>query len=79
MCPVIEQFLNFNNLLQELLALGEQIGSVGTGLSEEFIQKNLKIRTFASSAACVNVEDETSLKKQMNFCVICQVCLLIPY
>ncbi|KAI3466076.1 hypothetical protein Pfo_022739 [Paulownia fortunei] len=57
---------------EELLALGEQIGSVGTGLSEEFIRKNLKIRTFTSSAACLNLEEETCLDQQINFCVICQ-------
>ncbi|KAL8510152.1 hypothetical protein ACS0TY_017104 [Phlomoides rotata] len=58
---------------EELLALGEQIGSVGTGLSEEFIHKNLKTRTFESTAACTNLEDATSPKQQMNFCVICQM------
>ncbi|KAI3457406.1 hypothetical protein Pfo_014069 [Paulownia fortunei] len=58
---------------EELLALGEQIGSVGTGLSEEFIQNNLKIRNFTSSPACINVEDSICHDQQtINFCVVCQ-------
>ncbi|KAK6132812.1 hypothetical protein DH2020_033455 [Rehmannia glutinosa] len=57
---------------EELLALGEQIGSVGTGLPEEFVRDNLKVRTFSSSATCFNLEEETCLNQQINFCVICQ-------
>ncbi|KAK4398344.1 putative E3 ubiquitin-protein ligase ZFP1 [Sesamum angolense] len=58
---------------EELLALEEQIGSVGTGLSEEFIQNNLKTRTFTSSPASVNLEDPTCHDQQkINFCVVCQ-------
>ncbi|XP_011098261.1 probable E3 ubiquitin-protein ligase HIP1 [Sesamum indicum] len=57
---------------EELLALGEQIGNVGTGLSEEFIQNNLKIRNFTSSTADLNLEDDTCLDQQIDFCVICQ-------
>ncbi|KAL0406762.1 UNVERIFIED_CONTAM: putative E3 ubiquitin-protein ligase ZFP1 [Sesamum latifolium] len=57
---------------EELLALGEQIGNVGTGLSEEFIRNNLKIRTFTSSTADLNLEDDTCLDQQIDFCVICQ-------
>ncbi|KAL0306551.1 UNVERIFIED_CONTAM: putative E3 ubiquitin-protein ligase ZFP1 [Sesamum radiatum] len=63
---------------EELLALGEQIGSVGTGLSEEFIQNNLKTRTFTSSPASVNLEDPTCHDQQkINFCVVCQVLYVI--
>ncbi|PIN20888.1 hypothetical protein CDL12_06444 [Handroanthus impetiginosus] len=58
---------------EELLALGEQIGSVTTGLPEEFIQNNLKTRTFTSSSACLNLQDTTSPDRQkINFCVVCQ-------
>ncbi|KAG8386373.1 hypothetical protein BUALT_Bualt03G0142100 [Buddleja alternifolia] len=57
---------------EELLALGEQIGSVGTGLSEEFVRNNLKTRTFTSSEARINLEDATCPNQQINFCVICQ-------
>ncbi|PIN16023.1 hypothetical protein CDL12_11319 [Handroanthus impetiginosus] len=57
---------------EELLALEEQIGSVGTGLSEEFIRNNLKIRTFTSSGASFNLEEPPSSDQQINFCVICQ-------
>ncbi|KAL3818685.1 hypothetical protein ACJIZ3_004590 [Penstemon smallii] len=57
---------------EELLALGERIGCVGTGLYEEFIENNLNIRTFTSSAACVNIGEATCPDHQINFCVICQ-------
>ncbi|CAA3020929.1 probable E3 ubiquitin- ligase HIP1 [Olea europaea subsp. europaea] len=49
---------------EELLALGEQIGSVVTGLSEEAIRRNLKVGTFGSSATCA--------EQEIKFCVICQ-------
>lgn len=64
---------------QELLALGEQIGSVGTGLSVEFVRNHLKLRTFSSSTSCINLEEVASLDQQINFCVICQVYILAPY
>ncbi|KAK6134658.1 hypothetical protein DH2020_031583 [Rehmannia glutinosa] len=58
---------------EELLALGEQIGSVATGLSEEFIQNNLKIRTYTSTPARINLEYATCPDQQkINFCVVCQ-------
>ncbi|XP_073297433.1 probable E3 ubiquitin-protein ligase ZFP1 [Primulina huaijiensis] len=57
---------------EELLALGEQIGSVGTGLPKEFIRNNLKTRTFTCSASCINLEEAASLDEQINFCVVCQ-------
>ncbi|KAL2472698.1 RING/U-box superfamily protein [Forsythia ovata] len=56
----------------ELLALGEQIGSVVTGLSEEAIQRNLKVGTSASSATCSNLEVTTCMEQEIKFCVICQ-------
>lgn len=58
---------------EELLALGEHIGSVNTGLTNEFIQKNLKTKNFTSPPACVNVEQATcSEQGKINFCVVCQ-------
>ncbi|XP_057766482.1 probable E3 ubiquitin-protein ligase ZFP1 [Salvia miltiorrhiza] len=56
---------------EELLALGEQIGSVGTGLSKEFIQCNLKVRTFKSLPTRVNLE-ATNDQQRTNFCAVCQ-------
>ncbi|KAL2523542.1 RING/U-box superfamily protein [Abeliophyllum distichum] len=57
---------------EELLALGEQIGSVVTGLSEEAIQRNLKVGTSASSASCSTLEVTTCMEQEIKFCVICQ-------
>ncbi|CAA3024149.1 probable E3 ubiquitin- ligase ZFP1 isoform X1 [Olea europaea subsp. europaea] len=57
---------------EELLALGEQIGSVVTGLSEEAIRRDLKVGTFASSATCSSVDRTTCVEQEINFCVICQ-------
>ncbi|KAG9133877.1 hypothetical protein Leryth_004601 [Lithospermum erythrorhizon] len=59
---------------EELLALGEQIGSVTTGMSEEEVSKHLKTRSFLSSAT-VSDRDEASSAKDFDFCVVCQ-CLL---
>ncbi|CAI9784232.1 unnamed protein product [Fraxinus pennsylvanica] len=58
---------------EELLALEEQIGIVGTGLSEEDIQNRLKTRTFSSLATCLNHKKAAQVDQQSNFCVICQV------
>ncbi|CAI9787726.1 unnamed protein product [Fraxinus pennsylvanica] len=58
---------------EELLALGDQIGSVGTGLSEVAIQNNLRTRTFTSSAACSNIEEAAFVDQKVNLCVICQI------
>ncbi|KAG6424482.1 hypothetical protein SASPL_114900 [Salvia splendens] len=54
---------------EELLALGEQIGSVGTGVSVEFLGNHLKLRTFSS---CINLEEAACQDQQINLCVICQ-------
>lgn len=56
---------------EELLALGEQIGSVGTGLHQDFIQNNLKTRAFTSGYS-VNLEETPSVDEHVNFCVVCQ-------
>lgn len=57
---------------EELLALGEQIGSVGSGLSDDFILKHLKTRVFDSPKSCSEPEDEKSADQELNSCVICQ-------
>lgn len=72
-CEIDTKFLNFATIPQELLALGEQIGSVVTGLSEEAIRRDLKVGTFASSATCSSVDRTTCVEQEINFCVICQV------
>ncbi|KAL7087600.1 hypothetical protein ACP275_13G076700 [Erythranthe tilingii] len=58
---------------EELLALGENIGTVGSGLTDEFIRNNLKTRIFSLSPACTNQEELTSPDhRAINFCVVCQ-------
>lgn len=57
---------------EELLALGEQIGSVGTGLSEDAITTNLKTRSFTLSATCLDLDVAASMNQEVDFCVICQ-------
>ncbi|KAJ9551440.1 hypothetical protein OSB04_015485 [Centaurea solstitialis] len=54
---------------RELLALGEQIGNAGSGLSETSISDHLKTRTFRSC----NPEDPNPIDEECNFCVICQM------
>ena len=58
---------NCQILFQELLALGERIGNVGTGLSEETISSRLKTRTY------MNLEEAACADQEIDFCVICQV------
>lgn len=50
---------------EELLALGERIGSVGTGLSENTISSHLQTRTHAS-ATSAGLDD-----RETDFCTIC--------
>ncbi|KAK3030261.1 hypothetical protein RJ639_039844 [Escallonia herrerae] len=57
---------------EELLALGEQIGTVGSGLSEEIILSHLKTRKYVSSTSSSQPEDAVSTDQELNFCVICQ-------
>ncbi|GER43044.1 RING/U-box superfamily protein [Striga asiatica] len=58
----------------ELLALGEQIGSVGNGLSEEFIKYNLKTRSYTLGPSCINLEVVPCPdQEKVNFCVVCQM------
>ncbi|XP_038685173.1 probable E3 ubiquitin-protein ligase ZFP1 [Tripterygium wilfordii] len=51
---------------EELLALGDRIGNVRTGLSEELIIRQLKTRTYLSSTS-VNLEET-----EPDSCIICQ-------
>ncbi|XP_071730124.1 uncharacterized protein [Rutidosis leptorrhynchoides] len=52
---------------EELLALSEQIGSVDSGLTDDFISDHLRIRTF------FNLEDVDLAVEEPNLCVICQM------
>ncbi|KAL7612985.1 hypothetical protein Lser_V15G06068 [Lactuca serriola] len=54
---------------EELLALGEQIGNAGSGLSKDFISGYLKTRVFMSS----KLEVVSSADQELSFCTICQV------
>ncbi|KAG9150013.1 hypothetical protein Leryth_010064 [Lithospermum erythrorhizon] len=56
---------------EELLALGEQIGCVTTGMSEEDVKKKLKTRSFLSSET-VSDSNKASSAKEFDFCVVCQ-------
>ncbi|KAL7216746.1 hypothetical protein ACSBR1_028641 [Camellia fascicularis] len=56
---------------EELLALGERIGNVATGLSEKTISGHLKTRMYISSTT-LNLEEAASLDQETDFCVICQ-------
>ncbi|KAK9937946.1 hypothetical protein M0R45_014710 [Rubus argutus] len=57
---------------EELLALGEQIGHVNTGLSEDSISKQLKTRSYLSSGTIINLEEAGCPEKEVDFCIICQ-------
>ncbi|XP_059443936.1 probable E3 ubiquitin-protein ligase ZFP1 isoform X2 [Corylus avellana] len=57
---------------EELLALGEQIGSVSTGLSEETVTSQLKTKSYLSSATVINLEEAASVDQEADSCIICQ-------
>ncbi|KAD6794518.1 hypothetical protein E3N88_05414 [Mikania micrantha] len=57
---------------EELLALGEQIGSAGSGLSNDFILEHLKMRVFAAFKSSSKPKDASSADQELNSCVICQ-------
>lgn len=57
---------------EELLALGEHFGSVGSGLSEKIVTRYIKRRTFVSSTSCLNQEETAYADQEHDFCVICQ-------
>ncbi|KAF5766577.1 putative transcription factor C2H2 family [Helianthus annuus] len=54
---------------EELVALGEQIGNAGSGLSKDFILGHLKMRIFTAS----NLQDTPSTDQNLSFCTICQM------
>ncbi|XP_026448416.1 probable E3 ubiquitin-protein ligase ZFP1 [Papaver somniferum] len=53
---------------EELLALGEQIGSVKTGLSEDTILRHLKTRIHISSSG-----GSYSMNRETETCIVCQI------
>lgn len=57
---------------EELLALGEQIGNVTTGLSDEIIINRLKTRPFSPPVIPCTLETAACLDHEADFCVICQ-------
>lgn len=60
---------------QELLALGERIGNVNTGLPEEAITSKLKTRTYSTFAININLEEAAPIDQETDSCIICQVIL----
>lgn len=59
-----------NMSYEELLALGERIGNVNTGLSEETVQSRLKTRIYLSCA--INLEEAPAMDQEHDSCIICQ-------
>ncbi|KAJ9153546.1 hypothetical protein P3X46_026973 [Hevea brasiliensis] len=57
---------------EELLALGERIGNVNTGLSEETIRSKLKTRKCLSSPMSINLEEAACADQESDACIICQ-------
>ncbi|KAL5081591.1 hypothetical protein RYX36_010012, partial [Vicia faba] len=61
-----------NHWLKELLQLGERIGSVSTGLSDETIALQLKTKYFSPSPIAINLEELPPEDEEANSCIICQ-------
>ncbi|CAI8593186.1 unnamed protein product [Vicia faba] len=57
---------------EDLLALGERIGSVNTGLSEETIAKKLKTKVYSTKSTAINLEEVASDDQETDSCIICQ-------
>ncbi|CAI8593188.1 unnamed protein product [Vicia faba] len=57
---------------EELLQLGERIGSVSTGLSDETIALQLKTKYFSPSPIAINLEELPPEDEEANSCIICQ-------
>ncbi|KAI4322981.1 hypothetical protein L6164_022626 [Bauhinia variegata] len=60
---------------EELLALGERIGNVSTGLSDEILTRHLRTKTFETSAKVINLEEEAAYEsedQETESCIICQ-------
>lgn len=58
--------------------MGERIGTVKTGLSEEKIATLMKTKTFSPGATVINLEEAAPEEHESNSCIICQVYDLIP-
>ncbi|CAL0328877.1 unnamed protein product [Lupinus luteus] len=56
---------------EELLALGERIGNVSTGLSEEMITTQMKTKTYFVPVAAINLEEVASEEQETDSCIIC--------
>ncbi|RZB76058.1 putative E3 ubiquitin-protein ligase ZFP1 isoform B [Glycine soja] len=57
----------------ELLALGERIGKVNTGLSEEMITSQMKTKTYLLLPTnAINLEEAASEEQENDSCIICQ-------
>lgn len=69
---LVDRFICFL-LLQELVALEEQIGNVNSGFTESYIEENLKSSSYVPDADCM--PDQSSVEK--DACIICQVFLLV--
>lgn len=58
---------------EELLALGERIGKVNTGLSEEMITSQMKTKSYLLLATnAINLEEAASEEQETDSCIICQ-------
>ncbi|KAG4986387.1 hypothetical protein AAZX31_12G146500 [Glycine max] len=58
---------------EELLALGERIGKVNTGLSEEMITSQMKTKTYLLLPTnAINLEEAASEEQENDSCIICQ-------
>ncbi|GLT49584.1 hypothetical protein SLA2020_231320 [Shorea laevis] len=57
---------------EELLALGEQIGNVNTGLSEKIITSKLKTRKYVLSATNIHLKESAAPGQESDVCCICQ-------
>lgn len=57
---------------EELLALGERIGNVNTGLPEEIVARQLKTRVYLSATNYINLEEPASKDQEPGSCIICQ-------
>ncbi|MED6157665.1 hypothetical protein PIB30_025443 [Stylosanthes scabra] len=57
---------------EDLLALGERIGNVSTGLSEETIGIQLKTKTYSKSVSATISDEATPEDREADSCIICQ-------
>ena len=53
--------------------MGERIGNVSVGLSEETITRQLKTKTYLLSSPNINLEEAASADQEADSCIICQV------